>query len=153
MSQANPDSTLAVPVSCHDHDQGLLDAKVTLVEYGDYQNPSCRASHRLIQRIQAELSNCVCYVFRHYPQHDQGYKMAEAVEAAYAQSQFWQMRQKLLQRSTNLTDAIRCSTRSSLIWVSCGSCAICPTIAMLTAFTKMCKASEQAVCSKLQRSF
>ena len=116
MRPIHQDGTLAVAVSSRDHAQGSLDAKVMLVEYGDYRSPGCKASHQLIQAIQAELSDCVCYVFRHYPQHSQACKIAEAVEAAHVQGQFWQMHQKLLERSATLSDAdlVQCAIELNL---------------------------------------
>lgn len=95
---------LVLPPSERDYHQGKLDAKVVLVEYGDYQCLECQELHSLIQAIQAQLDvtfaeeNYLCFVFRQFPQpriHPQAQKAAAAVLAAGAQGQFWQMHDML----------------------------------------------------------
>ncbi|HEY9710689.1 MAG TPA: DsbA family protein [Oculatellaceae cyanobacterium] len=84
---------LLVPISKQDHIQGRVSTSVTLVQYGDYQCPTCDEAHRLIKAIQQQL-NDLCFVFRHFPQpqiHPYAQRAAEAVEAAATQGQFWQM--------------------------------------------------------------
>jgi protein-disulfide isomerase len=87
------DDRLVVPILEQDHIQGLVSASVTLVEYGDYQCPTCGEVHQLIKAIQQQV-NDLCFVFRHFPQpqlHPYAQRAAEAAEAAAFQSQFWQM--------------------------------------------------------------
>jgi protein-disulfide isomerase len=84
---------LFVPISARDRLQGLLDASVALVEYGDYQCPTCGEVYRLIEAIQQQVTD-LCFVFRHFPQsqiHLYALRAAEAAEAAAAQGRFWQM--------------------------------------------------------------
>ena len=103
---------LAVPPSERDHRQGSLNAKVVLVEYGDYQCSQCRELHALIQTIQEQLNapfpeqKALCFIFRHFPQpqHSQAQKAAAAAEAAAAQGKFWQMHEILLKHQQNLGD-------------------------------------------------
>jgi protein-disulfide isomerase len=106
-------NSLTEPPSEQDHRQGSLDAKVVLVEYGDYQCPQCRELYALIQNIQLQLNssfsdqNDLCLIFRHFPQieiHPQAQKAAEAAEAAAAQGKFWQMHELLFQHQQNLGD-------------------------------------------------
>ena len=100
MNQDSYSNQLFVPPSQRDRYQGILNASVVLVEYGNYQCPQCGELHRLIQRIQQHFAsvfpgeNRICVVFRHFIEntlHPQAQKAAEVVEAAAAQSQFWQM--------------------------------------------------------------
>ena len=104
---------LAVPPSERDHLQGSLNARVVLVEYGDYQCPQCGELYALIKTIQQQLNttffeeNYVSFVFRHFPQpqiHPQAQKAAVAAEAAGAQGQFWQMCEILLEHHQELRD-------------------------------------------------
>jgi protein-disulfide isomerase len=84
---------LLVPISEQDHIQGLVSTSVALVQYGDYQCPTCGEAYQLIKAIQQQF-NDLCFVFRHFPQpqiHAYALRAAEAAQAAAAQGQFWQM--------------------------------------------------------------
>jgi protein-disulfide isomerase len=94
-------------VSDRDHCQGSPTAKITLVQYGDYQCPDCRAVHPMIQSIQQQLGDRIRFVFRHFPQshiHPEAYHAAEAAEAAGSQNKFWEMHTHLLQHQSHLSD-------------------------------------------------
>lgn len=102
---------LVVPPSEQDHRQGSLNARVVLVEYGDYQCPQCGELYISIKAIQRQLEatlfgrDSLCFVFRHFPQphiHPQAQKAAAATEAAGAQDQFWQMYEILLEHQQEL---------------------------------------------------
>ncbi|GAX46226.1 hypothetical protein NIES4075_72470 [Tolypothrix sp. NIES-4075] len=102
---------LAVLPSQRDRQQGSPNAKVVLVEYGDYQCPQCGELHTLIQTVQERLNtseqNDLCFVYRHFPQpqiHPQAQKAAAAAEAAAAQGQFWQMHDILFAHQQELGD-------------------------------------------------
>lgn len=87
-------NTLALPVSQRDHIRGLATAPITLVQYGDYQCPNCATAHLIIQTLQQQLSEQLCFVYRHFPHddiHPDAQHAAEAAEAANSQGKFWQM--------------------------------------------------------------
>ncbi|UBF28835.1 thioredoxin domain-containing protein [Kovacikia minuta CCNUW1] len=94
---------LVVPPLIQDHIQGVLNASVVLVMYGDYECFQSANAYRLIKAAQQELrssfeENEVCFIFRHFPQiqiHPNGQRAAEAAEAAAVQGQFWQMHEML----------------------------------------------------------
>jgi len=99
---------LVVPVSSRDHFQGNPSAKITLVQYGDYQCPRCYAAHCILPTIQQLLDKQIRFVFRHFPQphiHPEAYHAAEAAEAAASQDKFWEMHTHLLQNQSNLSDS------------------------------------------------
>ncbi|HEY9618850.1 MAG TPA: DsbA family protein [Crinalium sp.] len=111
MNQDHYPQQLVVPPSQQDHYQGELNAPVVLVEYGNYQCSQCGEVHRLIQSIQQDFAsvfpegNEICVVFRHFIEHlihPQAQKAAEAVEAAAAQGQFWQMHNTLFEHQQEL---------------------------------------------------
>jgi protein-disulfide isomerase len=73
--------------------RGALNAPVTLVEFTDFQCPSCAAMQPVLERITAEYGEQrVRLVVRDFPlqQHANAFKAAEAAEAARAQGKYWE---------------------------------------------------------------
>lgn len=68
-------------------------AKVTLVEFGDYQCPACGVIYPIVKEVVKEYEGKINFVFRNFPlsQHKNSQMAAEVAEAAGAQSKFWQM--------------------------------------------------------------
>jgi formate-nitrite transporter family protein len=98
---------LVVPISAHDHGRGPVDAKLTLVQYGDLQCPHCAQVHPRLMEIARELSDSLRYVFRHFPLrevHPQAQRAAEAAEAAASQGRFWEMVSLLYANQEHLDD-------------------------------------------------
>jgi formate-nitrite transporter family protein len=98
-------SQLTVPVSSIDHILGPPDAPATLVEYGDFECPNCRAAYPVIRSLIDSLGDRLRFVFRHFPivlRHDHAQKAAEAVEAAGAQGRFWEMHDILFEHQDDL---------------------------------------------------
>ncbi len=77
------------------HMTGNKEAKVNVVEFGDYQCPACGYAAPIVkQLIEAYKTNPnVNFVFRNFPlpQHSNAMVAAEAAEAAGAQGKFWEM--------------------------------------------------------------
>jgi protein-disulfide isomerase len=102
-----PRALLTPPVGPRDHVLGPADARVTLVEYGDFECPFCGAAYPELKRVLRELGPKVRFVFRHFPvaeQHPHAPNAAEVAEAAGAQGKFWQMHDLLYQRQAALGD-------------------------------------------------
>src|SRR5712691_10027015 len=80
---------LEIPVTpARDHIEGLVNASLTLVEYGDYQCPYCGAAYPEVKRVQKELGSELRFVFRNFPLtniHEHAMNAAETAEAASAQ--------------------------------------------------------------------
>ncbi len=89
--------TLQPPVGAHDHAQGPVDAAVTLVEYGDYQCPSCFDAFAVVQELQQRLGTDLRFVFRNFPlseMHPHAMHAAEAAESVgvhAGEEAFWKM--------------------------------------------------------------
>lgn len=70
---------------------GSSSAKVTLVEFGDYQCPACGAAYPIVKRIIEDYSGKIKFVFRNFsflgPESDWA---ANAAECAGEQGKFWQ---------------------------------------------------------------
>jgi protein-disulfide isomerase len=99
---------LAVPVTQRDHAQGLPDAPVTLVEYGDYECPYCGRAYPVVKKIQTELGDRMRFVFRNFPLntiHPHASVAAQAAEAAGAQGKFWEMHDLLYEHQDDLDNA------------------------------------------------
>jgi protein-disulfide isomerase len=98
---------LTVPVSDRDHSQGPADAPVTLVEYGDFECPYCRAAVPVVDALRQRLGERLRFVYRHFPrpEHPHARQAAEAAEAAAAQGKFWEMHRALFEHQSALDDA------------------------------------------------
>ena len=96
---------LVPSVSRHDHFLGPDRAKVTLVQYGDYECPYTIASHWQMELLVKNFPQDFRFVFRHFPlikRHRFALRAAEAVEAAGAQGKFWEMHRALLKQEFTL---------------------------------------------------
>jgi protein-disulfide isomerase len=96
-----------VPVGDHDHAQGPANARVTLVEYGDFECPNCRQAYPIVKEVRARLGSRLRVVFRNFPLtklHEHAEHAAEVAEAAGAQGKFWEMHDRLFERQFALED-------------------------------------------------
>lgn len=96
------------PVGSRDHIQGPASAPVTLVEYADFECPSCGGAYPVIKAVQKAFGPNLRFVFRHFPliaSHPHAAMAAEAAEAADAQGKFWEMHDRLFEHQDALDDA------------------------------------------------
>jgi len=96
---------LTVPVRPEDHSQGEADAQCTLVEYGDYQCPSCGQAYPIVKRIQRHFGRRLRFVFRNFPlsqMHPHAQSAAETAEFAGAHGEFWPMHDLLFENQHRL---------------------------------------------------
>jgi protein-disulfide isomerase len=79
-------------------------AAITLVEFTDFQCPSCAAAQPVLARIAAEYGERVRLVVRDYPlaRHADARKAAEAAEAAREQGKYWEYAMLLYQNQSAL---------------------------------------------------
>jgi Na+/H+ antiporter NhaA len=96
---------LAAPVDEErDHIRGPADAKVTLVEYGDFECPYCGQAEPVVRTLLRNMGD-LRYVWRHLPLtdvHPNAALSAEAAEAADLQGTFWPMHDLLLEHQQEL---------------------------------------------------
>jgi protein-disulfide isomerase len=93
--------------SATDHIHGSKTARVTLVEYADFECPSCRQAYAALKILQAHFGSNLRCVFRHFPQrvaHPHAELAAETAEAAGAQGKFWQMHDLLFEHQQHLDE-------------------------------------------------
>jgi protein-disulfide isomerase len=72
--------------------KGNPNASVTIVEFTDFECPSCAQQHPVLERIVSEFGDRVRLVVRDFPlsQHANAPKAAEAAEAAREQNKYWE---------------------------------------------------------------
>jgi protein-disulfide isomerase len=72
--------------------KGGANALVTIVEFTDYECPSCGATQPVLEEVVKEFGEKVKLVVRNYPlgQHTHAFKAAEASEAAREQGKYWE---------------------------------------------------------------
>ena len=87
--------------------KGPENAKVTLVEFSDFQCPFCGRVGPTLKRIEKEYPDDVKIVFKHLPLsfHDKAQGAAEAAEAARLQGKFWEMHDKIFSKQREMSDA------------------------------------------------
>ncbi len=107
-----PDTTmqsaqLALPVNDRDHSLGPSNARVMLVEYGDFECPHCGRAHPIVQGVRRFMGEQLRFVYRHFPlteAHPHAQSAAEASESAGAQGRFWEMHDILFGNQHALED-------------------------------------------------
>lgn len=83
------------------HTQGAGNKKVTLVEYGDFQCPSCAAYYPVLKQVKEKYGDDITFQFRHFPLtqiHQNAMAAHRAAEAASKQGKFWEMHDLLYER-------------------------------------------------------
>jgi protein-disulfide isomerase len=101
MNQLKPD------VGADDHCQGPRDARIVLVEYGDFECPYCGEAYPELKAVQAAMGDALCFVFRHFPlsqAHPHAERAAEFAEAAATIGRFWEMHDMLYEHQHALDD-------------------------------------------------
>jgi protein-disulfide isomerase len=89
--QPVPISTAGDPV------RGPAEAKITIVEFSDFQCPFCAKAVGEVNQVLAKYPKNVRLIFKQYPldTHSEAELAAEAALAAQAQGKFWEMHDKM----------------------------------------------------------
>src|SRR5579872_3570795 len=96
---------LAVPVNETDHMLGPDTARVVLLQYGDFECPTCGQAYPAVKLLLSIFGHRMRFVFRHFPlteAHPNAQLAAEAAEAAGGQDKFWPMHDLLFQNQSHL---------------------------------------------------
>ena len=101
-------SKLSQDVQPEDHVQGDTAAPITLVEYGDYQCPSCGDAAPIVKKVQQHFGKKLRFVFRNFPleQHQFAEAAAETAEFAAGEGKFWEMHDALYHNQANFEDEL-----------------------------------------------
>jgi protein-disulfide isomerase len=91
--------SLSVPPTDADHVLGRLDARIVIVEYGDYDCPHTRRAHGFLQQLLSESAGGLALVFRVFPLrhlHPNAQKLAELMQAISDPQVFWAAHDRMM---------------------------------------------------------
>jgi len=107
-TQDSGSKSVNVEVTDEDKYLGDKNAKVTLVEYSDFQCPACRAFEDIVKQVQESYSGeDLKIVYRHFPLrsiHPNADLAAQAAEAAGEEGKFWEMKDILFKNQAEWSE-------------------------------------------------
>jgi protein-disulfide isomerase len=86
--------------------RGADSAKVTIVEWADFQCPFCVRVEPTLQKIKDEYGDEVRFAFKHLPlsMHSKARAAHQAAEAAHRQGKFWDMHDRIFAKPKDLSE-------------------------------------------------
>lgn len=96
------------PVDSDDNVRGGKRAKITLIEYSDFECPFCGNFYPTLKQVEREYGDNVRIVYRHFPLsfHPQAQPAAEASECAAEQGKFWEFHDGIFENQARIGDAL-----------------------------------------------
>lgn len=94
--------------NAQDQKLGPDTAPMTLIEYGDYQCPSCGQAAPIVKKVQKHFGDKLLFVFRNFPleQHAFAENAAETAMFAAAHGKFWEMHDLLYKHQDEFADEL-----------------------------------------------
>jgi thiol-disulfide isomerase/thioredoxin len=88
--------------------KGAQGARVTVVEFVDYECPHCKHAQSLMKQLLEEYPSDVKVYFKHFPlsSHTNARLAAEGAVAAHRQGKFWPFNEKVWANSESLSPAV-----------------------------------------------
>ena len=105
MNNRTPPKNPATSLNPVDHVLGAPEARVIVIEYGDFECPICAQAYHVVKIVLKQFERRIRFAFRHFPiiaAHPHAELAAEAAEAAGAQGKFWQMHDRLFENRQHL---------------------------------------------------
>lgn len=99
-----------------DYRKGSDDAKVTIVEFADFQCPSCQRASQTLRMLKEEFGDQILVVFKNYPldsscnknvsssYHKLACKSAVLARCAGQYGKFWEMHDKIFENQSKIDD-------------------------------------------------
>src|SRR3990172_6194452 len=106
-SVSTPLSIKIPEVSNQDIAIGSPSARVTLIEYSDFQCPACKAYAPLVTKLSLDFNKDLRIIYRFFPLtqiHKNAMFAAQAAYAANLQGKFWEMHDLLFENQTDWAD-------------------------------------------------
>lgn len=96
--------------------KGNASASAYLVEFSDFQCPSCKAAHPFVNEAMNKYKDNLLFAYRHFPltQHPFAEKAAIAAEAAGRQGKFWEAHDYLFTNQDKFSDEFLLSLGKAL---------------------------------------
>lgn len=91
-----------------DHVYGNKDAKVVLIEYGDFQCPGCGSAHPIVKGLSEKYKDSMAFVFRNFPLtniHPNARAAAASAEAAGIEGKYWEMHNLIFENQASWQSA------------------------------------------------
>jgi len=105
-----PTENLNVPAvdEKNDHIKGGKNAKVTLIEYSDFECPFCGRFYPTLKQALSEYGDDIRVVYRHFPLsfHPEALPAAEASECADEQGKFWEFHDGVFENQDRIGSAL-----------------------------------------------
>ncbi len=97
--------------------RGDINAKVTLIEYADFQCPACAIYYPVVKDLETKFGSQLAVVYRYFPllQHKNGEISAMVAEAAGRQGKFWEMHDKLFEAQKEWSDLSSSSAQDQFL--------------------------------------
>ncbi len=83
---------------------GPANAKITIVEFGDFQCPFCKEAFPIVKQVLAQYPETIRFIYRDFPVeslHPLAHKAAEAAECAHDQGKFSEYHDRLFENQEN----------------------------------------------------
>lgn len=106
LSPSEESSLTASTISDSENVKGDKTAKVTLIEYSDFQCPACSSYYPILKKVNDELGAQVRFAYRHFPlsQHKNAKLASTVAEAAGKQGKFWEMHDMIFQNQSDWSE-------------------------------------------------
>jgi protein-disulfide isomerase len=93
----NP-KAVKIDINANDPVEGPSSAKVTIVEFSDFQCPACISAFPVVNQVKNAYGDKIRFVYKQFPLnniHPYAQKAAEAALCANAQGKFWEWHDKV----------------------------------------------------------
>lgn len=100
-------SNLETLATDDDPSLGPRDAKVVIVEFGDFQCPFCKQAMPVVKEILKDYGDKILFIYRDFPLidvHPQALIAAVAGECADEQGKFWEMHDKIFDNQAEINE-------------------------------------------------